>query len=106
MSDGWSVTDKVCGNCQFWQLSGYGQREWLEGSYGRYTSPTGSGGNHCDGGYSTCRRHAPTQAAPKNGGVTAHAIWPETAREDWCGDFQQRHGYGSVTPKTQQQETE
>ncbi len=123
MSDGWDVSAKLCGNCKFWPLSGFGSYEWTDG-YGRYTSPTGMGGSSCNGDYSPCRRHAPTQAAPKNYGVTAHAVWPETRREEWCGDFEARpvppkthsstltvddiphHTPGYVFPKTQQQEQE
>lgn len=92
-----------CELCHFWQLSGRGG--WPSG--GPYN---GVGGEHGNGSVSNCRRLAPTMANNvgasgfmiKDGITTAtresrndtriygRIEWPQTKREEWCGEFKKR----------------
>lgn len=94
----WDVSTPLCGNCRFWPLSGYGKHSW---DYGSLTSlgPSGQGGYNTDGSVSGCRRHAPIKAADREGGVISYALWPETFKTDFCGDFESRPGFGSAKLK-------
>jgi len=81
----WDREAKLCANCRFWPLSGYGETVW-KNDYGR---PSGISGFQTDGSVSDCRRHAPTELnQERRPGETA--IWPRTLATDYCGDFERR----------------
>lgn len=92
-----------CEMCHFWQLGSYS-----DGKIGdRYF---GVGGPHTDGSVSNCRRRAPTlennigasgfmikdgvttetQESRNDTRIYGRTEWPQTRREDWCGEFKWR----------------
>jgi hypothetical protein len=81
--DRWDRTSKLCGNCRFWPLSGWGQDNWDRGTPS-YPDPAGA-----DNYVSDCRRHAPR--APNETRVVGYtAVWPRTNVGQSCGDFEPR----------------
>lgn len=82
MATNWNRSVENCGNCAFWPLAGY-QHDW------KGAEPQGTGGYMCDGTVSDCRRHAPREVH-KDRYPGASAQWPQTNRNDFCGDFELR----------------
>ncbi len=71
-----------CGNCIFWELSGYAESNQQE---------LGVSGYSTDGRVSNCRRHAPAAVNPdREPGATA--VWPTTNVNHLCGDWKWRYG--------------
>lgn len=75
----WNWHLQCCGNCAFW---GRSKMVRMDDSM-----PYGEGGPHTDGTVARCLRRAPI-AADQRHYPGATAKWPETNREDRCGDFQ------------------
>lgn len=73
--------EERCGNCKFWELSGYARMNDIEG---------GVGGHHCDGSVSNCRRHAPGMIDATRDRIHDRAEWPTTRKDAWCGDWAAR----------------
>lgn len=74
-----SVAEK-CSTCRFWGLSRYSLANGGD---------DGDCGPHCDGSAGRCRRHSPT-VVDRSRYPLATAVWPTSAREDWCGDYEAR----------------
>lgn len=84
----WDFDAKLCGNCRYWELLAGSQKDWDDGEW---RQPYGVAGYNTDGKSSPCRRHAPIQTdINRYPGETA--VWPNTKRTDWCGDFDARAG--------------
>ena len=82
MSDNWNSKVECCGNCAFWPIGGY-QHDFPG------AKPLGIGGHHTDGDVSDCRRYAPREL-DKEKYPTATGRWPQTNRDDFCGEFELR----------------
>lgn len=82
----WDRNAEKCGNCMFWPLSPFGQGEWDRKNN---FPPSGIGGYATDGTVSDCRANPPmAMNGDRYPGKTA--IWPQTERWDWCGQFKKR----------------
>ena len=80
----WDANKIVCGNCLFWSLSPYGQRQWEEGS-----EPSGVAGYHTDGYVSEC--HAkPPERRQHDYTPGRNAAYPQTEKSEVCGSFMRR----------------
>ena len=53
-----------CGECRFWE--------------------------HGSGDVGLCRRHAPPATAASDPHDKRHGIWPQTKKNDWCGEALKR----------------
>lgn len=82
MSERWNLKVECCGNCAFWPLGNY--QSDIDGA-----PPYGTGGHHTDGTVSDCRRRAPQDQDPSRY-PSSTARWPQTNRNDFCGEFEQR----------------
>lgn len=72
------MTEQCCKTCKFWPINQYG---------------SGNGGYNTDGGYSQCRRRAPifTGDARRDSYFAGKGTaWPYTAKDDWCGEWEER----------------
>lgn len=78
--DQWDDAASVCGNCRHWQLQGY-QHDWPG------CEPLGQGGHGGNGSASECRRRSPIAIRD---GVGPNSVWPQTAKDDSCGEFEIR----------------
>ena len=56
--------DKICYTCKFWNA--FGPAYWVNPN---------EAGNH------QCRRY------PPHFNASGEAVWPETAHDDWCGEW-------------------
>lgn len=70
------MSEARCESCRFWPA----KRE----TYGTY----GLHGPSTDGSVSDCRRHSPRDVQDATPRYAANAVWPQTRREDWCGEYE------------------
>lgn len=79
----WDPLAELCGNCKHWPLSGYGKTKPLT------EEPSGLHGHHTDGSVSDCRHRSPVRKDP---GYCPgeNRSWPQTGRDEGCGDFVNR----------------